>query len=639
MEPLDIDNTLRAHQQLKMSLWMPDMMESIRPQQSASHRQQERSAAQDQIAQLLPLRARKAQALAAAQRLFASMDAQTFHHVLQGVMDIHSSKKTAAAVMEELRPMVAPSQPQLFEDFLDYIDPTNDLRRLQVTKETSSAAESSPRPLLSDTNGTTTVMEPFPSQLMKETQRVQSSSNAEPLPPTVTNSNSIEQPYQISSPLLRITNTFQSPIKVESPASVKESPCESSPGMAGFPAPPEFYSPIPPTFAQSFLNYTNQEIPLLPFPVETPMPFYGLPLHTISPSVMNARRLPPVGRFGPGMNPHSPNTGPSSQMGPPNAFPDMLQNQQRFQSPKTRPRSSLSSQPGFTTDSHPQSMSTYVPGDFIFLPSESLEHFDDRSFSSFENNVQFSPQNAYATQSKLTTYETTFTTHEQTADFDSSNMSVTPASRQMPLQRKRGISALRSSVEQSQPRKMSKTKSRGRISRPGMGNTPDRNGTPPDDETEKPYVHHICGRRFTTLEAVRGHHHSEEEGLGCWIRYGGKEKDKAWDLHPSCRIEVEATGESTQEATAGATQDQPPPAAATQPRAARPARKTSKNTNKKGTGIEETPSSSEKKVNNSSDEFLPELGMTQKQLNEIQGARPKRTARKASGAKRNAKQK
>lgn len=210
------------------------------------------------------------------------------------------------------------------------------------------------------------------------------------------------------------------------------------------------------------------------------------------------------------------------------AFSTIQQYQQQFQPPRTRPRSSLSSQPGSTANSHPQSISPHVQGDFSFLGSETPGYYDDRSFSSYEHSMQFSPPNAYATQSKLAAYEDTFTTHGQTADFDAPKMPVMPASRQTPLQRKRGMSDLRSSAEQSQPRKVSKTTSIGRISRPGMGHTPGHNGTPPDDEKEKPYVHHICGRRFTTLEAVKGHHHSEEVGLGCWIRYGGKEKDKAW---------------------------------------------------------------------------------------------------------------
>lgn len=215
------------------------------------------------------------------------MDAQTFHHVLQGVMDIHSSKKTTSAVVDELRPLVAISHPQLFEDFIDYIDPTNDLQRPRLTNDTPSATESSPRPLLNITNVTTAVMESSPSYLMNETQRNQSPSNAEPVPLTVTSPNSIVQPYQVSSPLRRVASFSQPPMKAESSGPVRANPYESSPGMAGFPAPPEFYSPIPPTFAQSFMNFTNQEMPLLRFPVETPMHFHGLTLPTISPSVMN----------------------------------------------------------------------------------------------------------------------------------------------------------------------------------------------------------------------------------------------------------------------------------------------------------------------------------------------------------------
>lgn len=113
------------------------------------------------------------------------------------------------------------------------------------------------------------------------------------------------------------------------------------------------------------------------------------------------------------------------------------------------------------------------------------------------------------------------------------------------------------------------------------------------------------------------------------------------DLHPSCRIKVEASQEAIREATVGASQEQSPPPA-TKPRAARPARKTPNNTSKKGKtkAKEQTSSSSEHRMENTSDEYLPELGMTQKQLNEISGARPKRAAvRKASGPKRGAKKK
>lgn len=226
------------------------------------------------------------------------MDAKTFHDVLQGVMDIHSTKKTTSAVVEELRPLIATSNPQLFEDFLDYIDPTNDLRRPQVTNETINASESSPRQLLNVTNGTTADTESSPRPLMNETQPDQSPSNVGPTPLAVTNLNPIVQPYQPSSPLHHVANFSQSPIKAESPGSGRANTYESSPGMAGFPAPPEFYSPVPPTFAQSFMDYTNQEIPLLRIPVETPMPFHGLPLPTISPSVMNgmSEKLPQPGQ-------------------------------------------------------------------------------------------------------------------------------------------------------------------------------------------------------------------------------------------------------------------------------------------------------------------------------------------------------
>lgn len=215
------------------------------------------------------------------------MDTQTFHHVLQGVMDIHSSKKTTSAVVEELRPLVATSHPQMFEDFLDYIDPANDLRRAPVTHETMTAADSSPRQLLNVMDGITPDTPSSPRQLVNELQPDQPPSCAEPFLPTVTNSDFIAQPYATSSPLRHVTNFSRSPLKEESPGAVRVNAYEGSPGMAGFPAPPEFYSPIPPTFAQNFMDYTNQEMPLFQFPVETPMSFHGLPLPTISPSVMN----------------------------------------------------------------------------------------------------------------------------------------------------------------------------------------------------------------------------------------------------------------------------------------------------------------------------------------------------------------
>ncbi|QDS67946.1 hypothetical protein FKW77_008873 [Venturia effusa] len=658
MEPLNIGNTLRAHHQLRLGLYMPDMMLSV------SHRQQARTTAQDQIAEL---RVRKAQTINAAQRLFVrlkdSMDAQTFHHVLQGIMDIHNNKRTMSAVVEELRPLVATRHPQLFEDFLNHIDPTNDLRRVQATNEPTTASEPS-RQLLNAINVTTAGTEAPPDQNRKEMHCDQSYANVEPTPLTVTDADSTVHFQKDSS----LYNLFDSPMRAEGLGSGREHTYASSPGMAGFPAPPEFYSPVPQTFAQNFMDYTNQEVPLLRFPMETPSPFHDLPMPTISPTLMTARSLPPVGRFGPGMNPHSP--APASQMGPPNAFPTMPQYQHQFQMPKNRLHSSIS-QSGYAIDSRSLSVSPYGQAHLSYPPLESSGLYDDRSYSNYGYNVQSSPANAYSiqetlvasenaftiqehtahfaaskmpgmqaspasaysAQQTLVTNENAFTINERAAHFAASNMPDMQATRQAPLQRKRGMSDLRSSAEQSQPRKVSKTHLGSRVSRPGTGNTPGRNGTPPDDEAEKPYIHHICGRRFTTLEAVKGHHHNKEDGLGCWIRYGGKEKDKAWDLHPSCKTEVDVTWEET----AGTSQD-PPPQPANQPRTSRPARQTSRNTSKKDGGKrnvkEESSSPSEHHVDNSSDEYLPELGMTQKQLNEIQGARPKRAARKASQTKR-----
>lgn len=175
----------------------------------------------------------------------------------------------------------------------------------------------------------------------------------------------------------------------------------------------------------------------------------------------------------------------------------MQHNQQQFQFRPPKTRSTLPKPAvGNTTISHQHAGPNPYPssmynGDVTFLSPQQPRH-DNHNYIPYNQNVFFNLPNAPTRQ----------------------------VTRQAPLQRKRGISNLRSSAEQAQPRKVSKAD----YVKSSIG----RFGTPPDDETEKPYVHHICSRRFTTLEAVKRHHHSEEDGLGCWVRYGSKPKDKAW---------------------------------------------------------------------------------------------------------------
>lgn len=201
------------------------------------------------------------------------MDARTFHHVLQGVMDIHRSRKSTSEVVEELRPLVANSNPQLFNDFLDYIDPANDIERPQATnKSANSDSNSSPRHMNdSETN-------------------YFASDKAGQLPPTATNLATINL-GRAPSPLHRVVNFSQSPIKAESPVTNRNI---SSPATSGFPAPPVFYSPVPPTFAQSFDNYVNKDRPLLPYHVETSVSFHGLPLPVVSPDIIKSMLKKPT---------------------------------------------------------------------------------------------------------------------------------------------------------------------------------------------------------------------------------------------------------------------------------------------------------------------------------------------------------
>lgn len=104
-------------------------------------------------------------------------------------------------------------------------------------------------------------------------------------------------------------------------------------------------------------------------------------------------------------------------------------------------------------------------------------------------------------------------------------------------------------------------------------------------------------------------------------------------MHSSCKIKLETTQDEVAQNVS--------PLPVQQPRASGPTRTDSKNFGQKGKGKnkESLPTasfSSEHGENNTSDEYLPELGMTQKQLQEIQGVRPRR---KMSGAKRGARKK
>lgn len=100
-------------------------------------------------------------------------------------------------------------------------------------------------------------------------------------------------------------------------------------------------------------------------------------------------------------------------------------------------------------------------------------------------------------------------------------------------------------------------------------------------------------------------------------------------MHPSCKIQKEAFAGTIQE----------PSSLPIQPSTPKPI-PTPKMSRRKGKGksnqsINTTSSSNEHKGEDD-DEYLPELGKTQKQLDEIRGARPKRVARKTSGTKRGA---
>jgi hypothetical protein len=194
------------------------------------------------------------------------MDARTFHHVLQGVMDIQASRKNSSEVVEQLRPLVAHRNPRLFADFLDYIDPANDIERQQITHEPTKA-DGAPSPVQSG------------SKALKDHS---ASENAELLTCSVVNPGTFVHPGQPASPLRRVANFSQYAVKAGSLSPAREMVDESSPGMSGFPAPPMFYSPMPPTFAESWYDYVNQDRPVSRCPVETAMPIHGLPLPPMS---------------------------------------------------------------------------------------------------------------------------------------------------------------------------------------------------------------------------------------------------------------------------------------------------------------------------------------------------------------------
>jgi hypothetical protein len=193
------------------------------------------------------------------------MDARTFHHVLQGVMDIQGNKKSTLDVVEHFRPLVAHSNPKLFEDFLDWIDPCNDVERPEVTNEPHKANDI-PSP---DRSGS------------KAPSDHSASGTASQLPRSSSRPGTFVHPGQPASPLRHFDDFSQFAPKSESPQGRKIVK-ESSPGMHGFPEPPEYYSPVPPTFAQSFFDYVNQDRPLRQYPVETVMPTHGLPLPSMA---------------------------------------------------------------------------------------------------------------------------------------------------------------------------------------------------------------------------------------------------------------------------------------------------------------------------------------------------------------------
>lgn len=175
-------------------------------------------------------------------------------------MDIQQGRKSTSQVAEQLRPLVARNHPRLFEEFLDYIDPTKEVERQEILTE-STGADRIPSP-------------------RQPGSRIQSDHSTSM--PTGLFSRSFQNPVHPPSPLRHVVNFTQSPVQAESPSFARISGNDSSPGMYGFPQPPLFYSPTPPTFAQSFFDYANQDRPILPYPVQTAMSTHGLPLPPIA---------------------------------------------------------------------------------------------------------------------------------------------------------------------------------------------------------------------------------------------------------------------------------------------------------------------------------------------------------------------
>lgn len=221
-------------------------------------------------------------------------------------MDIQQNKKSTSEVVQQLQPSIARNHPLLFADFLDYIDPTNEVDRKEFAKEPSKL------PTKSTSDGLS------PRQFERQALIDRSASVAAGLL-----SRNFVPPGQPSSLLKYAANSSQYPVEAESPSPDRRSGSENSPGMYGFPEPPLYYSPAPPTFAQSFFDYVNQEQPLPRYPAQTMMLTHGLPMSSIA--AVNLRdvqqvRLPSMGIFGPGINPYSPRATSSPQIDPRGMF-------------------------------------------------------------------------------------------------------------------------------------------------------------------------------------------------------------------------------------------------------------------------------------------------------------------------------
>jgi hypothetical protein len=175
-------------------------------------------------------------------------------------MDLQQNRRSTSDVVEQLRLLIAHHHPKLFEDFLDYIDPTNEVERQETTKEPTKTEDIRSLPK-------------FGSKALSDHS---ASAYAGLL------SRTFVHPGQPASPLRHVANFAQYPVKAKSPSPDRRIGNESSPGMYGFPEPPLVYSPVPPTFAQSFYDYVNQEQFTPRYPVETAMPTHGLPMPPIA---------------------------------------------------------------------------------------------------------------------------------------------------------------------------------------------------------------------------------------------------------------------------------------------------------------------------------------------------------------------